>query len=125
MQADLQSILILAATVLAGSAFLVTGMRMHANIDMVAGILAAKGIPYPRFVAMSGAAIEVVLGGLMIVGVWLPAISIALAVFVLAATAMVHDFWRQTGQQRETDLGIAIANLIMVGGLLGLAAATL
>ena len=45
--------------------------------------------------------------------------------FVLAATAMVHDFWRQTGQQRETDLGVAIANLIMVGGLLGLAAATL
>ncbi len=125
MPTDPHSLLVLAASILVGGAFVATGMRLYANAEAAARILAGKNIPNPLFVVKAGAVIEIVLGALAVMGLFLPWVSLALAVFVLAATAMVHDFWRQSGQQREADLSIAIANLIMVGGLLGLAAATL
>ncbi len=119
------ALLLLIARVLIGGAFFVIGIRILLSLKLVAGFLAAKNIPYPTFVAASGAAIEIVLGALAIAGIALPAVSIGLALFVVAATLMGHDFWNQKGPQRSMELGTAISHLIMVGGLLSLAAASL
>ena len=125
MPTDLGSILILVSSVLVGAGFFATGMRLYASADSVAALLASKGVPYPKFVAKAGAAIEIVLGALAVMGLWLPFVAIAMAIFVLAASAMVHDFWRQTGAARDLEIRTTLCNLIMSGGLLGLAAATL
>lgn len=125
MPTDFGSILILVGSILAGGGFFVTGMQLYASADSVAELLASKGIPYPKFVAKAGASIEIVLGALAVMGLWLPFVAIAMAIFVLLASAMVHDFWRQTGTARDLEIRTTICNLIMTGGLLGLAAAAL
>jgi uncharacterized membrane protein YphA (DoxX/SURF4 family) len=62
---------------------------------------------------------------LVVAGIALPAASLGLALFVVAATLMAHDFWNLKGPQRSMEFGTALSHLIMVGGLVALAAASL
>jgi len=118
------SLLLLAARVLVGGAFVVSGVRMALDQKGVTGFLTGKGVPYPAFVTLSGTAIEIVLGLAVIAGLWLPWVSLALAVFIVAATVMGHNFLREVGPARGGDINAVIANTIVVGGLLALAAAS-
>jgi putative oxidoreductase len=104
-----------------GAAFVVSGVRMIFTLGMVVGFLATKRVPAPAFVAGSGIAIEIVLGLLVIAGISLPAACVALAVFVVAATIMAHDFWNQEGMARAQDENAVISNAIIVGALLAIA----
>jgi putative oxidoreductase len=118
MELDL---LVLVGRLLIGGAFLVSGIRLLKYLPMVSGMLAAKGVPYPRFVAAAGGVFEVVMGLIAMSGVWFPAVAIALAVFIVVATVMAHDFWNEEGMQRFADINAVIANTIIVGALLTLA----
>jgi putative oxidoreductase len=114
-------LLVLVGRLLIGGAFLVSGIRLLKYLPMLSGMLAAKGVPYPRFVAAAGGVFEVVMGLIAMSGVWFPAVAIALAVFIVAATVMAHDFWNEEGMQRFADINAVIANTIIVGALLTLA----
>jgi|RhiMetdeSRZDD1v2_1073273.scaffolds.fasta_scaffold54066_4 putative oxidoreductase len=114
-------LLVLVGRLLIGGAFLVSGIRLLKYLPMVSGMLAAKGVPYPRFVAAAGGVFEVVMGLVAMSGVWFPVVTIALAVFIVAATVMAHDFWNEEGMQRFADINAMIANTIIVGALLTLA----
>ena len=112
--------LVLAGRLLVGVALLVSGARLLAYLPMVSGLLAGKGVRHARVVAAAGGVFEIVTGLAVILGVWLPFVA-ALAVFILAATLMVHDFWNEDGMQRFADINAAIANVIIIGALLALA----
>jgi putative oxidoreductase len=114
-------LLVLVGRLLIGGAFLVSGIRLLKYLPMVSGMLAAKGVPYPRFVAAAGGVFEVVMGLVAMSGVWFPVVTIALAVFIVAGTVMAHDFWNEEGMQRFADINAMIANTIIVGALLTLA----
>ena len=114
-------LLVLVGRLLIGGPFLVSGIRLLKYLPMVSGMLAAKGVPYPRFVAAAGGVFEVVMGLVAMSGVWFPVVTIALAVFIVAATVMAHDFWNEEGMQRFADINAMIANTIIVGALLTLA----
>ncbi len=119
---DTDVILLLLARILAGGAFIAIGIRLLRGLPLVVDLLKSKGIPLPRLVAQAGAVIEIFLGTLAISGLWLFEIAIAMAVFVVAATLMVHDIWNARGPQREKELNVILSNTIIVGGLLALAA---
>lgn len=116
------SILAIAARVLVGLIFVVIGVRLLLGRSLVAALLAQKRIPAPAFVTLAGAAIEIVLGLLMIAGIMPSLVSIAMAVFVVAATVMVHDFWRLKGQRRAIEVNTVLTHTLVVGGLLAMAA---
>ena len=114
-------LVVLVGRLLIGGAFLVSGIRLLKYLPMVSGLLAAKGVPYPRFVAAAGGVFEVVMGLVAMSGVWFPVVAITLAVFIVAATVMAHDFWNEEGMQRFADINAVMANTIIVGALLALA----
>lgn len=114
-------ILVVVGRALIGGAFVFSGVRILQNVPMMTGLLAAKGVPYPRLVLMAGGIFEIVMGLAAISGMWFPAVAIALAIFIVAATLMVHDFWREEGAQRVADVNAVISNVIIVGALLALA----
>lgn len=116
------SILAIAARLLVGLIFVVIGVRLLLGRSLVAALLAQKRIPAPAFVTLAGAAIEIVLGLLMIAGIMPSLVSIAMAVFVVAATVMVHDFWRLKGQRRAIEVNTVLTHTLVVGGLLAMAA---
>lgn len=114
-------LLVLVGRLLIGGALLVSGIRLLKYLPMVSGLLAAKGVPYPRFVAAAGGVFEVLMGLVVVSGVWFQAVATMLAVFIVAATVMVHDFWNEEGMQRFADINAVIANTIIVGALVALA----
>ena len=107
--------------ILVGLLFILIGTRLLLIRHDVAQLLASKGIPRPLTVTLLGASSEIVLGVLAVLGIGLPVVFLVMAVFVIAATLMVHDFWRQEGLMRVIDTNAVLANSLVVGGLLGLA----
>ena len=81
-------VLALVGRALIGGAFLVSGIRLLRYMPMVSGLLAAKRVPYPGFIAAAGGVFEFVMGLAAISGIWFPAVAIALAVFIAAAAVM-------------------------------------
>lgn len=117
--------LLIVGRILIGGAFVVSGVRMFMALPMVSGLLTAKRVPFPFFVAAAGAGFEVVSGALAIAGIWLPTVALLLAAFIVAATAMVHDFWNQPpGPERASNQNAVISNTIIVGALLAIAGLT-
>ena len=58
----------------------------------------------------------------IIAGVYVVEAALALALFTIAATVKVHNFWTMQGEQRLVISRVAMANLAVAGGLLVLAA---
>ena len=58
----------------------------------------------------------------LIAGWLVTEMALALAIFTLVATVLVHDFWNMQGEERLARSRVALANLGLVGGLLLLAA---
>ncbi|MBN9433066.1 MAG: DoxX family membrane protein [Bosea sp.] len=116
------SFLALAGRILMGLLFVVIGIRLLMARRPVAGLLATKKIPLPLFVAVSGGAIEIALGAAAIAGFAPRVTFLAMALFVIAATAMVHDFWTLSGQARAQEINHVLVHGLVVGGLLVMAA---
>ncbi len=111
-----------AGRILVGGLFVAIGIRLVLGRRPVAMLLATKRVPQPLAVTVIGGAIEIVLGLAALAGVFLPYVFLAMAVFVIAATLMVHDFWRKRGTARSLELNIVLSHALLVGGLLVMAA---
>ena len=107
---------------LVGGLFIVIGVRLLLGRRPVALLLGSKHLPQPLAIAIIGGCIEIVLGLAALAGVALPAVFLAMAAFVVAATLMVHDFWRRKGMARAAELNIVLSHALLVGGLLVMAA---
>jgi len=116
------SVLALAGRIIVGVLFVVIGARLLMARRPVAGLLATKKIPMPRFVAVAGGAIEIALGVAAIAGFAPRVTFLAMALFVIAATAMVHDFWTLAGQARAQEINHVLVHGLVVAGLLVMAA---
>jgi len=116
------SVLALAGRILVGLLFVVIGARLLLARHPVAGLLATKKMPLPLFVASAGGVIEICLGAAAIAGFALQLTFPAMALFVVAATAMVHDFWNLAGQARAQEVNHVLVHGLVVGGLLVMAA---
>ena len=116
------SVLALAGRILVGLLFVVIGARLLLARHPVVGLLAAKKIPLPLFVASAGGLIEIGLGVAAVMDLAPRFVFLAMALFVIAATAMVHDFWNLAGQARAQEVNHVLVHGLVVGGLLVMAA---
>jgi putative oxidoreductase len=119
---DLRDGLLIVARVLTGGAFLIIGLRNVPNHKTIGELLRANGIPLSGLAAGIGIAMQIGFGALMISG-FLPTVAaLGLAAFTVLATLMVHHFWTFKPPQRAEQVNAFLANTIMTGGLLALAA---
>jgi putative oxidoreductase len=122
---DAGDISLIAARILTGGAFLVTGLRNIRAHGDIAGLLRGNRFPLPGVLAACGLGMQIGFGALMISGVW-PAVAAAgLLVFTLLATLMAHSFWTFRAEERAMQVNAFLANMIMAGGLAALLAAGL
>src|SRR5262249_32826069 len=59
----------------------------------VSSMLAGRGFPAPAFLLAAGSVVELAGGLCLILGVGRPYAAAALAIFTIAATVMMLDFW--------------------------------
>lgn len=104
---------LLLARLLLAALFIVAGFGKFTGIEGFAGMLGGKGFPAPLIMAYAVAALEL-LGGIAIaIGVLVRPVSIALAAFCIAAAFIGH----------MGDTTAILKNFALAGGFLALAAA--
>jgi putative oxidoreductase len=117
--------LLVAARVLAGGAFLIIGIRNIPNHKTIADLFRANGFPMAGLLVIFGIAMQIGFGALMISGFFSAMAALGLAVFTVLATLMAHSFWTFKPPERPAQVNAFLANTIVTGGLLALAAAGL
>lgn len=111
--------------------FVVSGIQKLMNVGGIAKMLSDTQFPIPdQIVPYLGsvpkyealgylvAAIEVVGGLMLMVGLLARWAALALAVFTALTIIFVHHFWDMTGDAFASNLTQALKNLSIIGGLL-------
>lgn len=118
----LEAEFLLAGRVLLGVLFLYNGYNHFADYESRVGYSEYKGIPAPSLSVISSGVV-LVLGSIGIIAGIYPVVSAgALAVFLVVATPLFHDFWTVSGEDRQNELNHFLKNVGLLGGTLVLLA---
>ena len=104
--------------VLVGAVYLGAGVGNLAALDGKAAYAAAKGVPAPT--ALVGlASLLLLAGGLSLLTGFRPQLGVlAMVVFLVPVTVIMHDFWNLEGARRQANLQSFMANAAMLGSAL-------
>jgi putative oxidoreductase len=111
--------------------FLVSGIQKVMNIGEIAQMLAANGVPIPDEIVpyLAGipkyealgyliAAIEIICGLMVLIGLKARWAALVLIVFTACTIIFVHHFWDMQGAALIQNRADALKNLSIMGGLL-------
>lgn len=112
----MESTIFIIGRVLLGSYFIYSGYNHFALINMMSGYAQSKGVPSPK-VAVGFSGLLLLIGGLSILlGVYPTIGVIALVLFLLPVSFMMHAFWKI--QDPQMKMGERV-NFLKNGALLG------
>jgi putative oxidoreductase len=113
--------------------FVVSGYRHFMSIGALAKLFADKNVPVPmqletwtgmpryEVLAYAGAAIEVLCGIMVLIGFKTRFAAVVLILYLIATTAIGHDFWNMEGAAQVANEAQALQNLSIMGALLMIA----
>ncbi|ANL35675.1 DoxX family protein [Rhizobium phaseoli] len=82
----------------------------------------ARGIPFAKWVLISGSVFQIAAGLLLMLGLFVAAAAFGLIIFTLAASVMLLNFWDMEGTARDSAINSWKSNMAIIGGLLTAAA---
>lgn len=107
----------LAGRVLISFIFLRSAYGKLTEFTAVAGMMAKKGMPFSE-VLLAGAIAFEIAGGLMVLCGWHARIgALLLAIFLVPATLIFHNFWAVDPAQLTNQLNHFLKNLTILGAL--------
>ena len=117
-----EGIVLLAARVLFGAVIAFTGVNHFLDSESMVGYAKHKGLPAPSL-AVYGSGAVLVLGGLGIAVGAFPVLSAAtVAVFLVFAAVLMHDFWAAPEDQTQDEMTHFLKNVALAGGALAITA---
>ena len=113
---DVQQAVLVVGRLLFGGFFLYSGIHHFMDVSTMTGFAAAKGVPFPEAsILLTGAMLAI--GGLSLMLGYRPRVGAGLiALFLIAVTPMMHNFWTEQGAQRMSDMGNFAKNVALLGG---------
>ncbi len=116
--------LILIGHITFGLFFLIAGLLNFAHFSERKTMPTNYGFALPAPILALGFATQA-LGGLsLIFGLWTAIGAVALIAFLALATALYHNLFRFSGNERDPHLYFALVNITLAGGLLLVIATT-
>lgn len=112
-------IIFLVGRLLLGGYFLINGINHFRQMNMLSGYAGSKKVPYPNLaVGVSG--ILLLIGGLgILLGVYIEWAVLALVLFFIPVSVMLHNFWAATDPQTKmTDTINFTKNMALMGAVL-------
>jgi putative oxidoreductase len=106
------------ARVLLAMMFVLAGASKFGDLGGTAGYIASKGLPFPMLLAFGTAALELIGGLAIMLGLQARIAALALAVFTLLASVLFHNFWAMPADQQMMQQLMFMKNLSVAGGLL-------
>ena len=122
MLASFQNEILVAARLLLGGAFVFAGLRNIVNAAFLTQMMTDRGVPQAGLALWVGIALQVVAGGLVVVGIWTAPAAAGLILFLVVATIMFDNFWDHQGPERAARINGFVANVALTGGFLSLMA---
>lgn len=114
----LEAEVLLVGRLLLGVLFLYNGYNHFVDFEGRKGYAEYKGTPAPGLAVISSGVV-LVLGSLGIMTGIYPVISAgALALFLIVATPLFHDFWEASEDERANELNHFLKNVGLLGGVL-------
>lgn len=108
-----------------GGIFILAGLQHFQHFDPPLAIMKGRGVPYAAPLLVIGSVWEIVLGALIVLGLWTVPAALGLVLFLFPATIIFHNFWAHDGIARVHHMHVVMTNVIVAGGLLVLAAAAM
>ncbi|MBA3237810.1 MAG: DoxX family protein [Parachlamydiaceae bacterium] len=102
--------------------FISAGIGKFLEPEPTAQYMAIKGMPLIPFFLYSAAILEVLGGVLLFFGLMTRWAVLGLALFLIPATLIFHNFWSAPPGEAEIELIMFFKNLAIFGGLLYIAA---
>jgi putative oxidoreductase len=109
--------------VLLGSLFVIGGLHHLPIFADLSSRLAQRGVPLPRLALGLSTAWQIVLGALLMAGLWVLWAALGLIVFTVIASLLLLNFWSMDGEARAGAQNQFLTNIAVIGGLLVAAAA--
>ena len=103
---------------LLGSLFVIGGLHHLPSFGALSGQLAQRGVPLPRLALGLSTAWQIVLGVLLMAGLWVPWAALGLIVFTVIASLLLLNFWDMAGHARDGAMNQFLTNVAVIGGLL-------
>jgi putative oxidoreductase len=103
--------------VLLCSTFFWAGIVHFFKFREVAATMREHGLPAPGLLLAAGSVLEIAAGALLALSIAVPYAAAALALFTIAATVTMLDFWRYEGSERDTLRNGFAINVAVLGGL--------
>ncbi|AIC28849.1 hypothetical protein IE4803_CH03841 [Rhizobium etli bv. phaseoli str. IE4803] len=122
MQDDLAFLILILGRLLLGGFFVAAGIHHFFVIVPITDAIEARGIPFAKWVLLSGSVFQIAAGLLMMLGLFVAAAAFGLIIFTLAASVMLLNFWDMEGTARDSAINSWKSNMAIVGGLLTVAA---
>ena len=108
---------------LLATVFLVSGIHKAVWYQKAVTEFEAGGAPLVRVTLPATILLHLVAPICLVLGIYVAEAALALAVFTVLATFLVHGYWRFEGPDRLIRSRICTGNLAVAGGLLYVAAA--
>jgi putative oxidoreductase len=122
----METTLLYLGRILFGGYFAYNGFNHYKMLEMMSGYAKSKGVPLPKLsVAFSG--LLLIIGGLSVLFNVLPSIGlVALVLFLVPVTLMMHTFWKiQDPMAKMGEMINFMKNLALLGAVLILLATAL
>ena len=110
--------MIVLGRLLLGSLYVAGGIHHFFVIVPLTDAIEARGIPFAKWVLLSGSMFQILAGTLLILGLCVTAAAFGLILFTLAAAVMLLNFWDMQGTARESAINTWKTNMAIIGGLL-------
>lgn len=123
MSSTLQNAFLLASRLLVALMFIPAGFGKVTGFAGTVTYITSAGLPMPTVAAVTAAAVELLAGAALVLGLGTRVAAIVLAIFTLVASFFFHNYWGVAADQQYVQQLMFYKNLAIVGGLLALAAA--
>ncbi|WP_353193392.1 DoxX family protein [Pandoraea pnomenusa] len=112
---------LLAARVLLMVLFVMFGYQKLMGFEGTIGYMAATGAPMPTISAVIAVVVELIVGLMIVVGLYTRPLALVLAVYTLATAFIGHRYWGLSGMDQFMAMINFYKNVSIAGGLLLLA----
>jgi uncharacterized membrane protein YphA (DoxX/SURF4 family) len=104
--------------VIVGAYYIYAGLHHFTNLSALSGYARMKGVPLPTLAVAASGTLLIAGGVSVILGLY-PRLGIAaVALFFIAVTPVMHNFWAAAVDQRAAQMGNFLKNTALLGSAL-------
>jgi putative oxidoreductase len=97
--------------------FVIYGLKKLMNFEATVSFMGATGLPLPALATVIAIVMEMLVGIILIIGIYTKPLAVLLGFYTLATALIGHHYWTLFGPARGDAMELFYKNLSIAGGL--------